>query len=66
MDTETGQVVTNATAATYSTLWVLQAVATITFILRIFSRSCITRDIGWEDVIMAFGWVSSILRFPRI
>ncbi|EEA22011.1 conserved hypothetical protein [Talaromyces marneffei ATCC 18224] len=60
MDIETSQVVANSVVTTYSTLWVFQAVATITLILRIISRSFITRDIGWEDTIMAFGWAVNL------
>lgn len=57
MDDGSGQVVANGAGATYAPLWIFQAMATTTLILRIISRSFLTRDIGWEDVIMAFGWV---------
>lgn len=57
MDDGSGWVVANGAGATSATLWVFQAMATTTLILRIISRSFLTRDIGWEDVIMAFGWV---------
>lgn len=57
MDDGSCLVVANGAGATYATLWIFQAMATTTLILRIISRSFLTRDIGWEDVIMAFGWV---------
>ena len=57
MDDGSGLVVANGAGATYATLWIFQAMATTTLILRIISRSFLTRDIGWEDVIIAFGWV---------
>ncbi|EED16297.1 conserved hypothetical protein [Talaromyces stipitatus ATCC 10500] len=60
MENETGQIVAHKAVATYSMLWVLQAVATITFTLRIISRYSITRDVGWEDIIMAFGWAVNL------
>ncbi|KAF3399319.1 hypothetical protein DPV78_006275 [Talaromyces pinophilus] len=60
MDDGSGQVVANGAGATYAPLWIFQAMATTTLILRIISRSFLTRDIGWEDVIMAFGWAVNL------
>ncbi|OKL56464.1 hypothetical protein UA08_08134 [Talaromyces atroroseus] len=49
------------TASTYTILWVFEAVATITFILRILSQSFLAHEgLGLEDALMAFGWTLNL------
>uniref|UniRef100_A0A093V2B8 Rhodopsin domain-containing protein n=1 Tax=Talaromyces marneffei PM1 TaxID=1077442 RepID=A0A093V2B8_TALMA len=56
MDTQTGPTVASTAVATKCALWVVTAAATTTFILRIWSRLLLTRDLGYEDLVMAIGW----------
>ncbi|KUL84352.1 hypothetical protein ZTR_06332 [Talaromyces verruculosus] len=60
MDAHTGPTVASTAVATKCALWIVTAAATTTFILRMWSRSRFTRDIGYEDLIMAIGWAVSI------
>lgn len=60
MDAHTGPTVASTAVATKCALWIVTAAATTTVILRMWSRSRFTRDIGYEDLIMAIGWVSTV------